>query len=289
MPGQLLLVHFAAHRIAALSVDGRPVDAAELDPLVLATYYDDEAREKWPVTVKELPEHVVQAVLAAEDDAFYWHPGVSPTGIARALLVNLRQGEVPPGGQHAHPAARQERLPHPRAAASSARSARRSSPSPSRSSTASGASSRAISTASIWAAPSGIQYYGLGAAARAYFGKDATELTLPEAATLAGMIKSPAFYSPVAHPDHARQRRDEVLRRMAELELDRRRRPAARPGRRRWRPRRMRLGDRPAPHFADAMADRGPRALRPRRPRQPRLPALLHPLACATRRWPARR
>ena len=96
--GELLLVQFKKGKIAEIRADGRPVAATELEAPVLATYYGDESREKWPVQVKDLPEHVVRAVLAAEDDSFYWHPGVSPTGIVRALFVNLRHGEVTQGG-----------------------------------------------------------------------------------------------------------------------------------------------------------------------------------------------
>ncbi len=58
---------------------------------------------------------------------------------------------------------------------------------------------------------------GLGAASRAYFGKDASQLTLEEAATLAGMIQAPATYLPTKHPEKAMERRDWVLERMKEL------------------------------------------------------------------------
>jgi penicillin-binding protein 1B len=66
------------------------------------------------------------------------------------------------------------------------------------------------------------------------------------------MIKSPGFYSPLAHPDHARQRRDEVLRRMAELDwIDAATLQSALATPVETAP--IHLGDRPAPHFADAM------------------------------------
>ena len=94
---------------------GQPVEQVELEAPVLATYYGDESREKWPVRIKDLPEHVVRAVLAAEDDSFYWHPGVSPTGIAARPVRQPPARRGGAGGQHAHPAAGQERLPHLRA------------------------------------------------------------------------------------------------------------------------------------------------------------------------------
>jgi penicillin-binding protein 1A len=63
----------------------------------------------------------------------------------------------------------------------------------------------------------GSGYYGLEAAARAYFGKSAAHVNLPEAATLAGLIRSPNRYSPINNPSGAVAQRNEVLDRMAEL------------------------------------------------------------------------
>ncbi|HSS49277.1 MAG TPA: PBP1A family penicillin-binding protein [Thermoanaerobaculia bacterium] len=252
VPGQLVLVRFLARRIAALSVDGRPADSATLDPEVLATYYDEDVREKWPVQVKDLPEHVVQAVLAAEDDAFYFHPGVSPTGIARALMVDLRKGRAAQGGSTlTQQLVKNVFLTQDRritrkireaviAVAVEVQHSKRS------------ILQGYLNTIYLGGA-NGVNYHGLGAAARAYFGKDATELTLPEAATLAGMIKSPAVYSPVASPERSRRRRDEVLHRMADLkwiDAGALERALATP----MVTSPQRLGARTAPHFADAMA-----------------------------------
>lgn len=252
VPGQLLAFQFRRRKVSTIRADGQPVEQIALEAPVLATYYGEEAREKWPVSVPELPEHVVRAVLAAEDDSFYWHPGVSPTGILRALWVNLRRGEVAQGGSTlTQQLVKNVFLTSERSLFRKVREA-----------VIAVAvevhhSKRTILQGYLngiyLGGGGGIQYYGLGTAARAYFGKDATELTLEEAAAIAGMIKSPAAYSPVANPDRARERRDEVLRRMAELEwidaahLER---SLATP----FETSPMKLGGRPAPHFADAMA-----------------------------------
>lgn len=58
--------------------------------------------------------------------------------------------------------------------------------------------------------------YGVEAASRLYFGKHAKDLTMPEAATLAGMIRRPMFYSPINNPENAVTRRNHVIRRMLE-------------------------------------------------------------------------
>ncbi|HEV7426746.1 MAG TPA: transglycosylase domain-containing protein, partial [Thermoanaerobaculia bacterium] len=58
--------------------------------------------------------------------------------------------------------------------------------------------------------------YGVEAASRLYFGKHAKDLTVPEAALIAGLIRAPMYYSPITHMDHAVARRNHVLRRMYE-------------------------------------------------------------------------
>ena len=63
----------------------------------------------------------------------------------------------------------------------------------------------------------GRQIRGVEEASRIYFGKDARELTLAEAATLAAMIRSPNFLSPVKHPERAVERRNRLLERMVRL------------------------------------------------------------------------
>lgn len=250
--GQTLLVRFDDGRVADLRLDGQPVDHAELEAPVLATWYEGESREKWPVDVKDLPEHVVQAILAAEDSSFYWHPGVSPTGIARAALINLKRGEVAQGGSTlTQQLVKNVFLTHERsffrkireaviALAVEAQHSKRS-------------ILQGYLNGIYLGGGHGVQYYGIGAAARAYFGKDATELTLEEAALIAGMIKAPAAYSPLANPEKARERRDEVLHRMAELEwIDAARLEQALAAPVETSP--LRLGVRRAPHFGDAMA-----------------------------------
>lgn len=250
--GQTLLVQLDGGRIAGLRLDGQPAGHAELGAAVLATWYEGESREKWPVDVQDLPEHVVQAVLAAEDSSFYWHPGVSPTGIARAALINLRRGEVAQGGSTlTQQLVKNVFLTHERsffrkireaviALAVEAQHSKRS-------------ILQGYLNGIYLGGGRGVQYYGIGTAARAYFGKDATELTLEEAALIAGMIKAPAAYSPLTDPERSRERRDEVLRRMAELEwIDAARLEQALAAPVETSP--LPLGARRASHFGDAMA-----------------------------------
>jgi penicillin-binding protein 1B len=214
--GQPVEVAFQGNRVATVEVAGRSAKSATLEPPLLASFYDKQLEERRPVTLEELPDPVVKTVLAAEDSGFYIHPGVSPSGIARAVWVDLRGGEKQQGGS----TITQQLVKN--VYLSSRRTFRRK---------AKEAviammlelrhGKKAILAAylnEIYLGRSGsANLIGLGAAARAYFGRDAAELSLAQAATLAGMIQSPAGNSPIEHPEKALARRNWVLQRMGQL------------------------------------------------------------------------
>ncbi len=207
---------FHGGHVAGVWVAGKPAQSVALEPPLLASFYDKELEERRPITLDRLPDEVVKAVLAAEDSGFYTHPGVSPTGVARAFLVDLRGGEVHQGGS----TITQQLVKN--VYLSSRRTFRRK---------AEEAliamivelrhGKQAVLEAylnEIYLGRSGpANLIGLGAASRAYFNRDAAELTLAQAATLAGMIHSPGGTSPIEHPDRARERRNWVLQRMGDL------------------------------------------------------------------------
>src|SRR5436305_167667 len=202
--------------IAGLVTAGLPAPAATREPPLLASYYGRKVEERRPVSLDELPDPVVKAVLAAEDSGFWIHPGVSPTGIARALWKDARGGEIEQGGSTiTQQLVKNVYLSNRRTLSRKAKEAVIAMALELR------FGKRAILEAylnEIYLGQSGpANLIGLGAAARAWFGKDASELTLAEAATLAGMIHAPADTSPVEHPDKAQERRDWVLKRMGEL------------------------------------------------------------------------
>jgi penicillin-binding protein 1B len=207
---------FRGNLVARVWVAGRPAASARLEPPLLASFYDDDVEERRPVFLDDLPEPVIHAVLAAEDSGFYTHPGISPTGVIRALWVNLRGGELQQGGSTiTQQVVKNVYLSSKRTLTRKAKEAVIAVALEAR------YGKRAILEAylnEIYLGRSGpANLIGLGAAAQAYFGKDAGELSLAEAATLAGMIQAPADYSPITHPDKAFERRNWVLRRMAEL------------------------------------------------------------------------
>jgi penicillin-binding protein 1B len=63
---------------------------------------------------------------------------------------------------------------------------------------------------------SGVSIYGVGEAASVYFGKDVSQLTLPESAFLAGIIRSPNRYGPYKHPERVQERRNQIIDSMVE-------------------------------------------------------------------------
>jgi len=214
--GVPVVAEFRGNRVARLWVAGRPAARADLEPPLLASFYDDKVEERRPVALDELPQNVVKAVLAAEDDGFFTHPGISPASIARALWSDLRGGELQQGGSTiTQQLVKNLYLSSQRTLTRKAKEAVMAVMLELRHSK--GAILEAYLN-EIYLGRSGpANLIGFGAAARAYFGKDAAELDLPEAATLAGMIQAPGDYSPVEHPEKAAARRNWVLKRMADL------------------------------------------------------------------------
>jgi penicillin-binding protein 1B len=214
--GAPVAIEVRGGRVARLAVAGRPARDVTLEPPLLASFYGPEVDERRPVSVDEVPDTIVKAMLAAEDDGFYIHPGVSPSGIARALWANLRGGSVQQGGSTVtQQLVKTLYLSRERTLERKAKEAVIAVILELR------YSKRQILEAYLneiyWGRSGPANVVGLGAAARAYFSKDADELSLSEAATLAAMIRGPSEYSPLEHPDRALVRRNWVLQRMGEL------------------------------------------------------------------------
>ncbi len=211
-----LSIEVEGNRIARLDLGGQRVESVWIDPRLLATYYSPRLADVWPVRVDELPRHAIEAVLAAEDIGFFRHPGLSLNGILRALWVNFRGGRIQQGGSTlTQQLVKNLYLTADRTWARKAREAVLAVLLELR------YEKRQILQAylnEIFLGRVGpVNLVGIGSASRAYFGVPASELSLTEAATLAGLIRSPSRLSPVAHPEELRARRNEVLARMAEL------------------------------------------------------------------------
>ena len=170
---------------------------------------------RYPVDIKNVPEQVKQAFLAAEDANFYQHRGVDFNGVARAIWLLVKTGgqqRVAGGSTITQQVAKQFFL-------SSQYSFRRKfaemllAMKMER-----GLSKDEILGLYLNKSFFGNRAYGIAAAAEFYYGKTLAQLTLDEAATLAGIPKFPSSGNPLGNPERARMRRDNyILPRMAQL------------------------------------------------------------------------
>lgn len=164
------------------------------------------------VRIQDVPETMKQAILAAEDERFYQHPGVDVMGILRAAWANLvsggkRQGASTITMQVARNffLSSEKTLTRKLYEALLAFKIENS------------LSKDEILQIYFNQIYLGQRAYGFAAAARIYFGKDIHELSIAEMAMLAGLPKAPSTFNPVANPKRARLRQHYVLRRMHEL------------------------------------------------------------------------
>jgi penicillin-binding protein 1B len=214
--GGLVVAELTGGRIKTLSLGERPVAAAALDPPLLASFYGPDLHDRRATPLAEVPPDVVRAVLAAEDASFFEHPGISASGLVRAVWANLRAGGVRQGGSTlTQQLAKNLYLTHERRMSRKVREALLAVMLELR------YSKEQILEAYLnqifWGRSGSVNLIGIGAAAWGWFGRPPAELELADGALLAAMIPAPADYSPVRHAEVARARRDRVLERMAEL------------------------------------------------------------------------
>ncbi|HMI42362.1 MAG TPA: PBP1A family penicillin-binding protein [Gemmatimonadaceae bacterium] len=164
------------------------------------------------VSIRTLPKYLPQAFVAVEDHRFYQHDGVDVVGIAGALKDNIfgeRRGastitQQLVGNMHPTLIDRTDRsIGRKLAEQSAAREMEKH------------YAKDQILEGYLNQIPFGHGWYGVESAARHYFGKSASKLTLAEAAALAAMPKGPALYDPLRYPDRVLRRRNVVLSLMA--------------------------------------------------------------------------
>ena len=180
----------------------------------LITYLFDESREKRRrVQYEELPDHLVKAVLAIEDRRFFSHPGLDPFRIVGAAIRNIKADTYVQGGSTITQQLCKNFFLTPE------KSFRRKA----QEAILAFVLERRVEKKDIlelylneiYLGQAGsFSINGVGQAARMYFHKDVSNLTLPEAALIAGMIQSPNPYNPYRHPQRAAERRNTVIRAM---------------------------------------------------------------------------
>lgn len=195
--------------------DGITLRGVRLEPELITSIYDNEMEDRVPVSLDAVPQHVVDAIIATEDKGFYSHEGISVRGIIRAIYTDLQSKALVAGGSTlTQQLVKNLYLSHERTFTRKGREALMALLLEMR------FSKDQILEAylnEIYLGNNGsVQIAGVERASQVYFGKKVTYLTLGEAATLAGVIRSPNVNSPLKSPERAKGRRDTVLKLMFE-------------------------------------------------------------------------
>ncbi|HHJ15653.1 MAG TPA: penicillin-binding protein 1B, partial [Gammaproteobacteria bacterium] len=212
-----LRVSFSSTHLSSLQNDrnGHDLALARLDPLEIGSIHTTRQEDRVLLRLDEVPDILVQALIAVEDRRFYQHWGVSPRSVARAFWVNVQSGRVVQGGSTlTQQLVKNFFLSNQRSlwrkineAIMSLLLERRY-------------SKDEILEAylnEIYLAQDGRRaIHGFGLGSRFFFQRPVDELDTAQIALLVGMVKGPSYYDPRRHPQRARERRNLVLNIMYE-------------------------------------------------------------------------
>ncbi|HEU4391809.1 MAG TPA: transglycosylase domain-containing protein, partial [Blastocatellia bacterium] len=196
----------------------RNLDSVQLEPEMITAISNEKRQKQKIVSFKDLPKDYVNAVVAIEDRQFFEHPGINIRGIFRALWRDVGEGELQEGGSSITQQLVKNFFLTPE------RTLKRK------------LQEMMIALVletklnkeeifqlyanDVYMGQSGAySINGVGEAASAYFNKDVVNLSLPEAAFLAGLIRGPGLYSPYRDAARAKARRNQVLDSMVEAGL----------------------------------------------------------------------
>jgi len=187
-----------------------------LEPQVITTLFGRNRAKRRVVEYQQLPKVLIDAVVSAEDHTFFSNPGINPFRILAAAFADLRAGRPVQGASTLTMQLARNFFLTPR------RTIRRKCEEIFIAFLLEHRLSKErifdLYANEIYLGQSGsFSIYGFGEAANAYFNKNVSSLTLPEAALLAGIIRGPNYYSPYRHGQRALQRRNHILAEMADL------------------------------------------------------------------------
>lgn len=221
----------AADRVQVLELGMKPSERLVLDTPVLTSLISGEREKRRPVALAAIPPRMTQAVLAIEDRRFYEHPGIDPIGMVGALFsyATGRRTYLAGGSTITQQLVRNVFFPKLEGMGMTLQEAR--------------ARSIKRKALEMWVSlvltqraskdeilemylndiPLGqrgsFAVFGVAEAARLFFGKDVSNVSLAEAATIAGVIQQPSALSPFNNPAKCKERRNIVLQAMADSEF----------------------------------------------------------------------
>ncbi|MBQ7738307.1 MAG: PBP1A family penicillin-binding protein [Desulfovibrionaceae bacterium] len=209
-----LLLYWASRDLPNIKriADYKPPQATtvlDCNGTVIGTFAHER---RFVITLNDMSKFLPMAFLASEDDAFYSHLGVDPMAIARAAINNFKKGHTGEGGSTiTQQLIKQLLLTSERSYTRKMKEAILAYQ------LEKNLTKDDILTIYLNHIYLGEHAYGVEAAARTYFGKHASDITLAESAVIAGLPKAPSSYNPFRHPEAAKVRQRYVLGRMLEL------------------------------------------------------------------------
>ncbi|HEV7448607.1 MAG TPA: penicillin-binding protein 1B [Steroidobacteraceae bacterium] len=218
-PASILSINVDASGIQNLhDSSGKDVAIVRLEPLLIGSIFPIHGEDRIVVTPQEVPPLLPAALKAVEDRNFDSHHGVDPAGIARAIWVNVRAGQIEQGGSTLTQQLVKSYFLDSRRTAG--RKLREAGMALALEAHFSKADLMNAYINEIFLGQDGDRaIHGFGLASQFYFGKPLAELDLSEVALLVSIVRGPSYYDPRRHPDRARVRRDLVLKLMAERNM----------------------------------------------------------------------
>ncbi|HEV7643887.1 MAG TPA: PBP1A family penicillin-binding protein [Pyrinomonadaceae bacterium] len=201
------------------SQNQQTMTAAQLEPKILSSITNEENGRRKVISFKDLPPQLIKAMVTTEDRGFFEHYGVNFRGIARAFWRRLDDDDNSPIARQGGSSITQQLVKNLLLTSEKSwtRKATEAYMSVILETRLSKEQIFELYANQIYLGQqAGFSIYGVGEGSNAYFGKDVSALTLPEAAFLAGIIRSPNRYNPYKNLEKATERRNQVLESMME-------------------------------------------------------------------------
>lgn len=195
--------------------NGKSVHILEFEPEEIALLFGPKRERRQLVSIDQVPQHLINAVLSIEDKRFYDHPGIDPIGIMRAFFANMRRGAIVQGGSTITQQLAKCYFLYPKRTYT--RKAKEVLMSLIMELKYEKDEILEIYLNEIYLGQQGsVSINGVGEASSFYFGKDVKDISLAEAATVGALIRAPNRYSPYVDEERCRDRRNTVLDAMYE-------------------------------------------------------------------------